>query len=317
MTFTKTHSIHEKPMHPHDTSIQLAHDIRQYLQVHQLSDGLPAISYEILALQLLDSIKQEQQIEALFNQPLSQTCCDPKSPDFDPIKAIVRIKDIDYDEACWLSFLLIYTNDSAESDWAFMRLLYNGIGLTAPRLTWQFITEQTLSLQDSLQQLAKALAAHDPKPKFGHHRAYESLAQLPAVFHSYIAFITEQGGHKALFKPHKTLKPNKKVIAKQAYFQTLYSLIRNIYRFGRLSTFEYLCLVGKMGLADVAPDSCYIAEASGPKRGAKLLFGMLTNEQLDNHAVGLADYLDVGYQQMEAAICHWQKSPQRYIKMPH
>lgn len=105
------------------------------------------------------------------------------------------------------------------------------------------------------------------------------------------------------------------VLDKTAYFQQLYALIRkNVYRFGRLSTFEYLCLLGKMDLADVEPDSCYIAEASGPKRGAKLLFGVLDDAKLDDHAIGLADYLNVGYQEMEAAICHWQKSPDRYIQ---
>ncbi|PNK59485.1 hypothetical protein [Psychrobacter sp. FDAARGOS_221] len=302
-----------------EPSIKLADDIRQYLQIHQLSDSLPAISYEILALQLLDSIEQQQQIEVLFNQSIPQTCCDPKSPDFDPIKAIVLLKDSDYDEACWLCFLLIYTNDSEDNDWAFMRLLYGALGLSESKLTWQFITQQVSSVDEVLQDVSEALASHHPKPKFGHHRAYESLAQLPAVFNSYIGFIGEQGGHRALFKPESNrAKSNKAEADKTAYFQTLYTLIRqNIYRFGRLSTFEYLCLLGKMDLADVAPDSCYIAEASGPKRGAKLLFGMLNNEQLDAHAVGLADYLDVGYQQMEAAICHWQKSPKRYIAVNH
>ena len=289
-------------------SIQLAKQIKDYLQDKQLGANLPNISYEILALQLIDSVEHENQIKALADTKISSACCDPNSDSFDPIKAIVFLKDSDYDEACWLSFLLIYTDDSADNDWPFMRLLYKGVGLDIPRLTWKAVTEHS-DLVTQLDTVASALARQQPKPKFGHHRAYESLAQLPAVFTSYIGFINEQGGHKALFQP------NKSNVDKQSYFETLYSLIRqNIYRFGRLSTFEYLCLLGKMGLADVEPDSCYIAEASGPKRGAKLLFGMLNNEQLDAHAVGLADYMDVGYQEMEAAICHWQKSPNRYIQ---
>lgn len=190
-----------------------------------------------------------------------------------------------------------------------MRKLYGGVGLSLKTaLTWQQVNKSFDQRMALLEQLSSSLALSDPKPKFGHHRAYESINQLPLAFSSYIDFINEQGGHQALFRPKGT------TLDKTAYFQKLYALIRkNVYRFGRLTTFEYLCLLGKIDLAEVEPDSCYIAEASGPKRGAKLLFGMLDDAKLDEHAIGLADYLNVGYQEMEAAICHWQKSPNRYI----
>lgn len=292
-----------------DPSIQIADDIRRYLQSNNLTDNLPAITYEVLALQLIETEQREAEIQQLLDSEIDPEVINPESDKFDPIQAIIRLKHSDYEEACWLSFLLIYTNDSEHTDWAFMRKLYSGHGLNLQgSLTWQLLNEQPNALNQRLETLAVALAQSQPKPKFGHHRAYESLNHLPIVFSSYIDFINEKGGHQALFKPKA------KAIDKIDYFKTLYALIRqSIYRFGRLSTFEYLCLLGKLGLAEVAPDSCYIAEASGPKRGAKLLFGMLNNEQLDEHAVGLADYLEVGYQQLEAAICHWQKSPNRYI----
>lgn len=293
-----------------DHSIRLAKDIRDYLESNNLNASLPAISYEMLALQLIDCNAQESSFRALLECDINADCYNPKLADFDPIKAIISLNETNYDEACWLSFLLIYTDDSDESDWAFMRKLYGvkGLGLDTA-LTWEVVNDAPHLLNERLDALVTVLAESHPKPKFGHHRAYESLKHLPIVFTSYIRFINEQGGHEAVFR----LK--NKSIDKIEYFKTRYDLIRqNIYRFGRLSTFEYLCLLGKVGLAEVAPDSCYIAEASGPKRGARLLFGMLGNEQLDNHAVGLADHLNVGYQEVEAALCHWQKSPNRYVK---
>lgn len=308
-----------------ERSIKLAEEIRNYLQDKQLSANLSDISYEILALQLLDSIEQEKEIKALVNSDIGKSdnaewaYGNPYSPHFDPIKAIVSLKETDFDEACWLVFLLIYTDDSTTRDWAFVRQLYSGIGFDLGRqksdskpyrLTWERLNQSPNLQIQQLESLSNHLAQLTPKPKFGHHRAYESLAQLPAVFSSYIGFINAQGGHQALFKPSHA------DIDKHDYFQALYSLVRqHIYRFGRLSTFEYLCLLGKLGLADVEPDCCYIAEASGPKQGAKLLFGLLSNEQLEAHAVGLADYLEIGYQSVEAGLCHWQKSPNRYI--PH
>lgn len=294
----------------YQTSKQLARQIKDYLSHNNLSTSLSDMTYEILALQLIDSIEQEAAIKALLESNIREQCCDPKSEEFNPIKAIIYLKDKDYDEVCWLSFLLIYTNDSEQTDWAFMRKLYGGVGLNLnTALTWQQVNKSFDQRTALLEQLSSSLALSDPKPKFGHHRAYESLSHLPITFSSYIDFINKQGGHQALFCPEPP------TIDKTTYFQTLYALIRkNVYRFGRLSTFEYLCLLGKMGLADVEPDSCYIAEASGPKRGAKLLFGMLDDAKLDDHAIGLADYLNVGYQELEAAICHWQKSPDRYIQ---
>lgn len=291
-------------------SKQLARQIKEYLSHNSLNTCLSDMTYEILALQLIDSVEQEAAIKALLDRDIGEQCCDPTSEEFNPIKAVIYLKDKDYDEACWLSFLLIYTNDSEKTDWAFMRKLYGGVGLNLKTaLTWQQVNKSFDHRMALLEQLSSSLALSDPKPKFGHHRAYESINHLPIAVSSYIDFINEQGGHQTLFRPKGT------TLDKTAYFQKLYALIRkNVYRFGRLSTFEYLCLLGKMGLADVEPDSCYIAEASGPKRGAKLLFGMLDDAKLDDHAIGLADYLNVGYQELEAAICHWQKSPDRYIQ---
>jgi hypothetical protein len=60
-------------------------------------------------------------IQALLNSEIDPESINPESDKFDPIKAIISLRHTNYDEACWLSFLLIYTDDSAQTEWAFMK----------------------------------------------------------------------------------------------------------------------------------------------------------------------------------------------------
>ncbi|EKA0854744.1 hypothetical protein OJ704_004555, partial [Salmonella enterica] len=66
-------------------------------------------------------------------------------------------------------------------------------------------------------------------------------------------------------------------------------------------------------------DSTYMAEATGPRRGANLLFGGSTSNiysttLLENWVSELDSYLNVGMQVMEDSLCNWQKSPERFIR---
>ncbi|MBJ4881314.1 hypothetical protein JGF18_24565, partial [Salmonella enterica subsp. enterica serovar Derby] len=70
---------------------------------------------------------------------------------------------------------------------------------------------------------------------------------------------------------------------------------------------------------DIEADSTYMAEATGPRRGANLLFGGSTSNiysttLLENWVSELDSYLNVGMQVMEDSLCNWQKSPERFIR---
>jgi hypothetical protein len=94
-----------------DSSIKIAEDIRSYLQSNNLAENLPTITYEVLALQLIESEEVNARIQALLNSEIDPESINPESDKFDPIKAIISLRHTNYDEACWLSFLLIYTDD--------------------------------------------------------------------------------------------------------------------------------------------------------------------------------------------------------------
>lgn len=279
-----------------DQSALIADKIYEYFSNENLSFLNTRISCEILAMQLIESMKRISYFQVLSSRDISFRRTDPQDPIFDPVRAILYLKDINYDEACWLTFLLVYTAENYQTNWNFMRQLYGGVNET---LTWEVARNNP----QIFPQLADMLSTSQSKPKFGNHRKYESLRRLPQVFESYINLVNAYGGHRNLFR-------NTDFNNKKEYFKQLFSVVEShICSFGRLSTFDYLSMMYKTGLANIEADCCYIVGSTGPKDGAKLLFGSFSDAQLDSHAMGLADYLGIGYQEMEDALCNWQKSP--------
>src|SRR5258708_32589044 len=94
-------------------------------------------------------------------------------------------------------------------------------------------------------------------------------------------------------------------------FDNLYQSIESVSCFGRTARFDYLPMVGKLRLAAIDPPSTYMAGATGPVRGARLLFGSNENATtLDRWLAELDTQLNVGMQVLEDALCNWQKSPE-------
>ena len=77
-------------------------------------------------------------------------------------------------------------------------------------------------------------------------------------------------------------------------------------------------MLAKLGLAEIEAPSPYLAKATGPKKGAKLLFendlkSKTKIKTLDENVVLLGKHLGVSMQVMEDSICNWQKSPAKYL----
>ena len=92
----------------------------------------------------------------------------------------------------------------------------------------------------------------------------------------------------------------------------------NVARFGRLGRFDYLCLLGRLGLVPITPGRPYLKGATGPLSGARLLFGgaltaAIPWATLEDRILDLDAVLGVGMQVMEDSLCNWQKSPTRFI----
>ena len=91
--------------------------------------------------------------------------------------------------------------------------------------------------------------------------------------------------------------------------------------FGRTAKFDYLTMIGKLGLAPIEPGSTYMHGATGPLSGARLLFGgrktaPLTRSDLEAWLVELEARLHLGthgMQVLEDALCNWQKNPRTFV----
>lgn len=87
--------------------------------------------------------------------------------------------------------------------------------------------------------------------------------------------------------------------------------------FGRLAKFDYLTMLAKLGLTQIEPGATYMAGATGPVRGARLLFGdshgQRSGPELDSYLTALGKKTGLGMQVLEDALCNWQKSPTTFV----
>jgi len=151
--------------------------------------------------------------------------------------------------------------------------------------------------------------------KFGNHRKYESLKYsiTGQAINSYINWVG--AGHLLKFAQVESANATPRT-----RFQAFYASLSNVYRFGRTGKFDYITMMGKLGIIDVEPDSVYMIGATGPFDGARLLFtndmdANLNRAQLNRMLGQLETHLGIRYgmQVLEDAICNWQKSPTQYI----
>jgi hypothetical protein len=149
--------------------------------------------------------------------------------------------------------------------------------------------------------------------KFGNHRKYESLRpgsnrSTARVVESYVSWVGAIG-HRRLFSEKIRRAGNDP----HTIFDTLYRELP-IVSFGRLAKFEYLAMIGRYGVAPIASGSAYLDGATGPVRGAHLLFdgrvdGPTSNNALQSMLDALDPDLRIGMEVIEDALCNWQKSP--------
>jgi len=169
-----------------------------------------------------------------------------------------------------------------------------------------------------LHEQRDALKRDGIRRRFGNHRKYESLDAWSTTgtgeaVETYVQWVRSSGTHVRLVEDAQA-----RVGADpRRLFRELYQSMTSIARFGRTARFDYLAMVGKLGLAAIEPDSTYMTGSSGPLSGARILFGgnaqaQLTASDLDQWLVALDVRLDVGMQVLEDALCNWQKSPEEF-----
>lgn len=270
-----------------------------------------------LLAQLVDSIRRVRYVEVIREKQLSVIYANAHWQFFDPIKAASwHRRNGNIDEAFWLVFLLTHFGKNKRTGWALMQGVYRGEGGVI--WSWKNIVQNFDRFRHWLQQKQDSLKALG---RFGNHRKYQSLDAYSSTgtgvaIGSYIEWVGTERMHQ--FMVDQAIEqvgddPRR-------LFNFLFQSMDSIISFGRMGKFDFLTMIGKIGLAPIEPDSTYMHGATGPKAGARLLFGGnkktgLTESQLNDCLIELDKHLGLyfGMQVLEDALCNWQKSPGDYI----
>lgn len=294
----------------------------QLLAIDARTQRLPGIRdaqmREVYIEQLIESIRRIEFVRMIRDRPAHPSRADPSSLIFDPLRAAVfHIKNRNFDEAFWLIFLFVHFGKHSQDGYRLVRDIYGALG--GEPWTWVKITADPTAFRRWLAANENNLRADGVSRRFGNHRKYETLNTnaangTAAVIESYIAWVLPHGGHQQMIQAASTR------VGQNPYelFAFLYADMNAVHRFGRLAKFDYLTMLQKLGLASIEPGSAYLNEATGPRRGAKLIFANdteanITGKRLDGMLIELDQELNVGMQVLEDSLCNWQKSPREFI----
>jgi hypothetical protein len=278
--------------------------------------ALPGIADPVvratLVKQMIASLRRLDYSRIISTRNISSDRADPQSQLFDPEKAaVLHFRAGRLDEAFWLVFLITHFGKSLKHGWRMLREVYSGPG--AGRWTWARVSANPAAFRAWLLANQGHIGGG-----FGSHRKRESVrADLPggtaAVVESYVAWVGPAHSHAALMAGLTQAGGN----SPESIFDHCYNAI-TVTRFGRLGKFDYLCLLGRLGFANLIPGSAYLVGATGPLAGARLLFGGRTDARLgattlQDRLRDLDAVLHVGMQVMEDSVCNWQKSPNHFV----
>lgn len=261
--------------------------------------------------QLIDSLQRIEYVHKVRARSISPLRADPKNELFDPIRAaILMAASGQREESFWLVFLATHCGRNLDTEWLLARELY-GAYEEAP-WTWARVAADPKAYSEWLEDNRTLIQG-----KFGNHRKYESLKQgrrgTGTVIRSYVEWVNGSDSHDKMIA---NALAEAKGDPRQA-FALLYDSMAAVMSFGRTGRFDYLTMLAKVGLAAIDANSTYMNGATGPKKGARLLFdGQIDSKTgarvLEARVASLEKHLGVGMQVMEDAICNWQKSPGKY-----
>lgn len=301
----------------------LAHKLGAKLsQFDQQNRSLPGIraaaNRNALIEQLIESIRRIRFVSLIDSRALTEMRADPTCDLFDPLRAaILHKRKGDTEEAWWLVFLFVHFGKHRRTGWRLARDIYGGLGRTT-WWSWQRTSMDPHAFCHWLASHEHTVQGGDGVSRhFGNHRKYETLKDSSArgtgkVVESYVSWVLKRGSHSALVKEAQQHTGGKS----REMFDYLYHSMEKVLSFGRTARFDYLTMIGKLGLAPIEPGSTYMQGSTGPLKGARLLFGKKTASpsELDAWLVELEARLRLffGMQVLEDALCNWQKSPKKF-----
>lgn len=299
---------------------KLTSSLTEYDAKHHLPGIKDSVRLTVFVEQLIESIHRVKYVSVLKTQSFSTERLNPNSNSFDPVRAaIIHSQKDNLNEAFWLTFLLTHFGRHKVAGWQYLKDVYGRLG-SGKLWDWQNVSKNTGEFREWLSRHQEYIRERKRPNGFGNHRKYQSLdAYSPrgtgATIESYVKWVGPTRNHKDLIEHAYQESGND---PKEA-FDILYKSMGQVVGFGRTGRFDYLTMIGHMGLADILPGRAYLQNSTGPIDGAKLLFigrtkRRIQTKDLENLLLELDNELGVGMQVLEDALCNWQKSPERFIK---
>lgn len=300
----------------------IASALTSYNETKERLAGLSSSArVETLAAQFVDSVRRVGYAEHLRDSSHSDVRADPASHLFDPLRAaVLQNRRGNTDEAWWLVFLATHFGKHSRDGWRLARDIYGRLG-QGGLWDWPTISSAPQSFIDWYKSNeAVFLGADGQTRRFSNHRNYRTLKALSGkgpddVLASYVEWIAPPRTPSEMIRGvHVEVGQNPHEV-----FDALYRTSGVLKEFGRLAKFDFLAMLGKLGIAPISPGHTYLSNSTGPLRGARLLFcndcfGGQSARSLQLKLMDLGNFTGLSPQVLEDGLCNWQKSPEIYVK---
>lgn len=291
-------------------------DIKGRLDRYKRETELPGIdspdTEDSFIKQFIDSYKRIKYINTLKSRPISEDRKNPNLDIYDPIRAsILHFNNGDINESVWNLLLYVHFGRNLRSNYGLIKAVYGKLGDTNI-WSWNSITT---NLADFRVWLGNNIDEIKSYGSFGNHRKYQSLKinSNSGTYQTFESFFNLVDNDFELFI---SSIPNAIKLDKNRFFDHLFWHFDGIVGFGRLAVFDFLCMVGKVGILQIEPGNPYLGN-SGPVEGTKLLFDSNARaRELNDFLKDIGDNAFNDYpfvmQILEDCVCNWQKSPTSY-----
>ncbi len=265
--------------------------------------NLPGLRHEQDRNWFLEELMRSRKRVRMERMRVFQGSKDPTDEEFHPPRSIHDLfRKGERDEAVWLTFLYIHFGRKEES----VRLFYGKFG--EGQWSWEKVRRDP----GSVQTWMRAHGERVKELKFGNHRKYESndpnkRVGTHAVIDSYVRWGRSNGDGSPFDALAKFVTDGG---SPEHAFDAIFHAF-DVLRFGRTARFDFLCLLGNLGILRVSPSHCYLRGATGPRTGAiQMVTGVRTKRlarEVETRIAELQECLGVSAEAMEDALCNWQK----------
>ena len=283
------------------TAPSIQDDLHRAVTEAESRIGLPGLKKDADRSRFLDCLRESSRtIEMLTRGDVDLPPGVPAPEKIFPIKEAYRLRRCDPEEAIWLAFLSTHIGGDRPAS---CEQLYCAFGREP---VWQW-----LRVRSEPGKFAQWLTSNHPRlsqaAPFGNHRKFETHRPgrgTPDTIRTYLELV---GSSQAEFLRNRATGDDP--------FDTLYCAFAPVKRFGRTARYDLVRLLGYLDLVRVdrqaiRPGCCYLAGATGPLRGAQIVFGERPLAELEGRCRDLAASIGVGLDVMEDALCNWQKGSQ-------